>query len=152
MKYNCSKKAFCCQKLFWPFTVWINCSSDLKNFTNSQPSASNFKSFFQSLGQFFLTVGQNNFSSKLLFLRVVQKNFQNKILVMWSNTCYILTFSCVFFLFFVIIWTQNQDLVSFSSTKTFWQFTTKLSCKLEQNARTACRQAIPRKLSCCFSA
>ena len=24
------KKAFCYQKLFWPFTVWINCSSDLK--------------------------------------------------------------------------------------------------------------------------
>ena len=20
------KKAFCCQRLFWPFTVWINCS------------------------------------------------------------------------------------------------------------------------------
>ena len=26
------KKAFCYQKLFWPFTVWINCSSDLKMF------------------------------------------------------------------------------------------------------------------------
>ena len=25
------KKAFCYQKLFWPFTVWINCSSDLKS-------------------------------------------------------------------------------------------------------------------------
>ena len=24
------KKAFCYQKLSWPFTVWINCSSDLK--------------------------------------------------------------------------------------------------------------------------
>ena len=32
------KKAFCYQKLFWPFTVWINCSSDLKNFANSWPS------------------------------------------------------------------------------------------------------------------
>ena len=31
------KKAFCYQNLFWPFTVWINCSSDLKNFANSQP-------------------------------------------------------------------------------------------------------------------
>ena len=38
------KKTFCYQKLFWPFTVWINCSSDLKIFLNSQPSASNFKS------------------------------------------------------------------------------------------------------------
>ena len=44
LNYNCSnlldmrnlqeqvKKAFCYQKLFWPFTVWINCSSNLQNF------------------------------------------------------------------------------------------------------------------------
>ena len=61
------KKAFCYQKLFWPFTVWINCSSDLKNFANSRPSASNFKSFSRSLEQFFLTVGQNNFGNKIPF-------------------------------------------------------------------------------------
>ena len=47
------KKAFCYQNLFWPFTVWINCSSDLKNFANSWPTASNFKSFSQLLEQFF---------------------------------------------------------------------------------------------------
>ena len=41
------------QKLFWPLTVWINCSSDLKTFANCQPSASNFKSFSHSLEQFF---------------------------------------------------------------------------------------------------
>ena len=58
MKYNCSnlsdmrkiqeqvKKAFCYQKLFWPFTVWIK-------FANSWPSASNFKSFSWSLELFF---------------------------------------------------------------------------------------------------
>ena len=34
-------------------TVQINCSSDLKIFENSWPSASNFKSFFQLLEQFF---------------------------------------------------------------------------------------------------
>ena len=62
------KKAFCYQKLFWPFTVWINCSSDLKNFANSRPSTSNFKSFSRSLEQFFLTVGQNNFGNKTPFL------------------------------------------------------------------------------------
>ena len=62
------KKAFCYQKLFWPFTVWINCSSDLKIFVNSWPSASNFKSFFRSLEHFFLTVGQNNFDNKIPFL------------------------------------------------------------------------------------
>ena len=59
------KKAFCYQKLFWPFTVWINCSSDLKNFANPRPSASNFKSFSQSLENLFLTVGQNNFGNKI---------------------------------------------------------------------------------------
>ena len=44
------KKAFCYQKLFWPFTVWINCSSDLKKISNSRPSTSNFKiSLFSNL-------------------------------------------------------------------------------------------------------
>ena len=42
------------QKLFWPFTVWINCSSDLKIFANSRPSASNFKRFFYHLNEFKL--------------------------------------------------------------------------------------------------
>ena len=62
------KKAFCYLKLFWPFTVWINCSSDLKKFANSWPSASNFKSFSRSLEQFFHTVGQNNFGNKIPFI------------------------------------------------------------------------------------
>ena len=61
------EKALCYQKLFWPFTVWINCSSDLNIFANSRPSASNFKSFSRSLEQFFLTVGQNNFGNKIPF-------------------------------------------------------------------------------------
>jgi hypothetical protein len=43
----------------------INCSSDLKNFANSQPSASNFKSFSRSVEQFFLTVGKNNYGNKI---------------------------------------------------------------------------------------
>ena len=64
LKSNCSylsnlrnlqeqfKKEFCYQRCFWPFTVWINCSSDLKSFS-------------RSLEQFFLTVGQNNFDKKI---------------------------------------------------------------------------------------
>ena len=58
------KKTSCNQKLFWPFTVRTNCSSDLKNFANSRPPASSLKfQFFFSwpLEHFFLTVGQNNF-------------------------------------------------------------------------------------------
>ena len=82
MNFNCSnssslrslqeqvKKAFCYQKLFWPFTVWINCSTDLKNFASSRPLASNFKSFSRSLEQFFLTVGQNNFGNKIPFFLI----------------------------------------------------------------------------------
>ena len=46
----------------------MNCSIDLKNFTDSLPSASNFKSFSRSLEQFFLTVVQNNFGNKIPFL------------------------------------------------------------------------------------
>ena len=60
-------KAFCYQILFWPFTVWTNCFSDLKIFENSRLSALNLKSFSRSLEQFFLTVGQNNFCNKIPF-------------------------------------------------------------------------------------
>ena len=51
--------------MFWPFTVQINCYSDVKKLAISRPSASNFKSFSRSLEQFFLTVGQNNFGNKI---------------------------------------------------------------------------------------
>ena len=61
------KKVFCYQKLFWPFAVWVNCSSDLKKISNSRPSASNFKSFSRSLEHIFLTVCQNNFGNKIPF-------------------------------------------------------------------------------------
>ena len=47
----------------------LNCSSDLKNFANARPSASNFKSFSRSLEQFFVTIGQNNFGNKISFLK-----------------------------------------------------------------------------------
>ena len=59
------KKAFCYQQLFWPLIVWINCSCDLKFFSNSWLSASNFKSLSRSLEHFFLTVDQNNFGNKI---------------------------------------------------------------------------------------
>ena len=48
-------ETFKLKNLFWLFTYWINCSSDLKNFENSLPSASNFKTFSGSLEQFLLT-------------------------------------------------------------------------------------------------
>ena len=69
------KKAFCNQKLFWTFTVWINCSSDLKFFANSQHSASNLKSFSWSLEQFFNTVGQNNLRAFQTIAEIKTTNF-----------------------------------------------------------------------------
>ena len=48
----------------------VDCFSDLKYFANSWPSASNFKSFSRSPEYFFLTVGQNNFGNKTLFLNL----------------------------------------------------------------------------------
>ena len=39
------KKAFCHQKLFWPWTVWINCSSDRKKLWNSRLKAENLQIF-----------------------------------------------------------------------------------------------------------
>ena len=85
------KKALCYQELFWTFTIWINCSSELKNFANSQPSALNFKSFSRSLEQFFLTVVQNNFGNKIPF-----KPFNWRLLlVIWHVA--ILRIFCAFF-------------------------------------------------------
>ena len=65
------KKAFCYQKLFWPFNV-----SDLKNLANSWPSVSNFKFFSRSLEQLFLIVGQNNFGNKILFITYELKIYE----------------------------------------------------------------------------
>ena len=70
------EKGFCYQKLFWPFTVWTNCSCNLRNFAKSRPSASNFKSFSRLLEHFFLTVGQNNSGNKIPFLE----------LILWAKT------------------------------------------------------------------
>jgi hypothetical protein len=95
LNYNCSnlwdmrnlqeqvKKAFCYQKLFWPFTAWTNCSSDLKIFANSRPSASNFKSFSRSLEQFFLTLGQNNFGNKIPKMQHIVK--ESIVYHIWSD-------------------------------------------------------------------
>ena len=40
------KKAFCYQKLFWPFTVRKNCSSDRENFWNLRLKAENLQTFW----------------------------------------------------------------------------------------------------------
>ena len=75
--------------MFWPFTDWINCSSDLKRFLSSWPSASNFKSFFLISRTIFLTVAQNNFGNKIPFLlwnSRFQKVVSQKLIKMWFFT------------------------------------------------------------------
>jgi hypothetical protein len=72
------------QKWVWPFTVRINCSSDLKSFENSPLSVSNFKSISQSLEQFFLTVSQSNFGNKIPFPSQYLISFLQKL----TNTCH----------------------------------------------------------------
>ena len=50
--------------MFLPFTVWINCSRNLKIFAN-----------FRSLEQFFLRVGQKNFGNKIPFLYIANSKY-----------------------------------------------------------------------------
>ena len=105
------KKAFCYQKLFWPFTVWMNCYSDLKNFASSRPSASNFKWFSGSLEQFFHTVSWNNFGNKIPFLTSwLLSDFFEAVRILWLISllikplfcCCDYVKKCIFFLCFCI--------------------------------------------------
>ena len=50
------KKAFCYQKLFWPFTVWINCSSDREKLLKFEAEGREFEKKSRSLEQFIQTV------------------------------------------------------------------------------------------------
>ena len=114
---NFNSNDFCYQNLFWPFNVWINCSNDHKNFANSRPSASNFKSFSRSLKPFWtdqncfghiegqginlqlffkfsaFSLEFQKFSRSLeqLFLTVGQNNFGNKIQTIFA-VCLLKTF------------------------------------------------------------
>ena len=85
------------KKLFWPFTISINCSSDLKYFANSRPSASNLKSFSQSLEQFFLTVSQNNFGNKIPFVikEKIKVNLKTSRTQNWDIWRTLKTFVCI---------------------------------------------------------
>ena len=60
------------------FQCLLNCSTDLKIFANSQPSASNFKSFSRSLEHFFLALGQNNFGNKISLPKEKKNIYQLK--------------------------------------------------------------------------
>ena len=62
------------KKAFWPFTVWINCSRDLKSFSNSRPSASNFK-FFSITRTIF---SQNDFGNKIPYFQFSVRNVTSK--------------------------------------------------------------------------
>ena len=56
--------------MFWPFAVWINCSTVLQwsqKFGNFSAFSLKVQKFYWSLDKFFLTVGQNNFGNKIPF-------------------------------------------------------------------------------------
>ena len=65
IRYEKPAKKHSVTKNCWPFTVWINCSSDLKNCS-------------RSLEQVFLTVGQNNFVNKIPFLDILDHSERPK--------------------------------------------------------------------------
>ena len=93
--------------MFWPFTIRIIFSSDLKKFW---PSASNFKSFFRSIKLFFLTEGKNKFENKTPFLRQIGEN----IITIWVLTffqSFCLTFYCtsIGFVWVVILIVHNKS-------------------------------------------
>ena len=112
--------------MFWSFTVWISCSSDLKNFANSWLSASDFKSFSRSPEQFFLTVGQNNFGKKIpLFFQRPKVSLNQKCteivlqVVLWqiySNRLCPST-KCIFHEFLKCrLWTLIREIIPLRST------------------------------------
>ena len=50
------------QKLYWPFTVWIDCSRDQENFLKFKSKGQEFAKVLRPLEQFIQTVkGQDNF-------------------------------------------------------------------------------------------
>ena len=104
---NKFKKHSVYQKLFWPFTAWINCSSDLKIFENSRPLALNFKSFPRLLEQFFLTVGLNNFGDKITFLSLWLVFFSKKNLYLTPVIYKVIIEKSRFGRF---LWNRNWDL------------------------------------------
>ena len=108
------KKAFCYNKLFWPFTVWINCSSDFKFFENS------FKSFSWSLEQFFLSVGQNNFDNKIPLQKSLPLNQQ---LFPWSWVSHSESFIIRKYFFFPFLQvTFKAPSLKFSTIFLYWQW------------------------------
>ena len=90
--------------MFWPFTVWINCSSDL-NFLQIL----DLRSFSWSLKQFFLTVGQNSFGKKntIPFNSLMNPAFDvfNLLFFPWKQ------FVCLnFAAYFHSIWAVSHDM------------------------------------------
>ena len=57
----------------------MNCASDLKKIPNSGPLALNFKSFTQSLEQYFLAEGQKNKENKIPFVKFLAKKLNKNI-------------------------------------------------------------------------
>ena len=68
------KKAFCYQQLFWPFSVWINCSSDREKLLKFEAFSLEFSEFLRSLEQFIQTVVTECFFNLFLEIYQISKN------------------------------------------------------------------------------
>ena len=84
LNYNCSnsldkknlqehvEEKFCYQKLFGPFNVQTNCTSDCEYLLKLEAKSREFARILRSLEHFFLRVGQNNFGNKVPFFILLQ--------------------------------------------------------------------------------
>ena len=108
--------------LFWPFTVWINCSSGL-NFFQAQI----WNVFLDPENNFFLTVGQNNFGNKIPFCSV-QLEMQDAIFLAFENRLSTYTH-------FKLLKTKGKNCVLYLTWKWFtsnWPL--KIRSKLDNNS------------------
>jgi hypothetical protein len=65
------KKAFCYQKLFWPFNVWINFSSDLKKTCKFSAFSLEFQKIFLITKTIFSHSRSENFGNKIPILHAM---------------------------------------------------------------------------------
>ena len=117
--------------MFWPFTVWINCLSDLKNFANSR-----------SLEQFFLTVVRNNFGNKIPLFNIFPDFSYMSFRIFYTNMTFSLPFSPrLFQLIYYYVWKKYPSLIRGNKVnwrhRKYWKNTSEntkmVQRKIQQN-------------------
>ena len=70
------RKAFCYQKLFWPVTVWIHCSRDLKKFCKFLTFSLEFQKFFLDHWNNFSHIRSEQFWYQNNNLKIANKTYK----------------------------------------------------------------------------